>query len=91
MSRVANNWERLVRATLEREQLRSSRQGHIRKSDELLSAVPPSLEKRANIDAILQAANVIEDEDPNVARICTSSFPLFPIHFTAHSIIIREL
>ncbi|KAF3791007.1 Callose synthase 10 [Nymphaea thermarum] len=77
MSRVASNWERLVRATLEREQLRTSRQGHIRESDDLLSAVPPSLEKRANIDAILQAANVIEDEDPNVARIlCEQAYTL---------------
>ena len=72
MSRVSENWERLVRATLQREQLRSTGPGAAagKTTAGLAAAVPPSLGKQTNIDAILQAADDIEDEDPNVARIC---------------------
>lgn len=69
-SRVDANWVRLVRATLKREQLRGARQGHERTPGGIAGAVPPSLEKATNIDAILQAADEIESENPNVARIC---------------------
>ncbi|ONK58964.1 uncharacterized protein A4U43_C08F1540 [Asparagus officinalis] len=41
------------------------------------SSGPPSLGKQTNIDAILQAADDIEDEDPNVARIlCEQAYTM---------------
>jgi len=70
MSRVSNNWERLVRATLKRE----LGKGHERMSSGIAGAVPVSLGRTTNIDAILQAADEIQDEDPNVARICKFFF-----------------
>ncbi|KAL9375459.1 hypothetical protein Peur_032338 [Populus x canadensis] len=70
MSRVSNNWERLVRATLKR-------QGHERMSSGIAGAVPVSLGRTTNIDAILQAADEIQDEDPNVARIlCEQAYSM---------------
>lgn len=69
MARVYNNWERLVRATLKREQLRHARQGHERTPSGIAGAVPLSLTRTTNIDRILQAADEIQEEDPNVARI----------------------
>jgi len=66
MSRVTNNWERLVGATLKRE----LGQGHERTSSGIAGAVPPSLARTTIIDAILQAADEIQDEDPNADRIC---------------------
>lgn len=71
MARVYRNWERLVRATLEREQLRYAGQGHERTPSGIAGAVPlpPSLGGTSNIDAILQAADEIQAEDPQVARI----------------------
>lgn len=76
MARVNDNWERLVRATLKREQLRNAGQGHGRTPSGIVGAVPPSLGKTTNIDAILQAADEIQAEDSTVARICT--------HFVSH-------
>ncbi|BFG32377.1 hypothetical protein CerSpe_186510 [Prunus speciosa] len=77
MARVYNNWERLVRATLKREQLRSSGQGHERVPSGIAGAVPPSLGKTTNIDAILQAADAIQAEDPNVSRIlCEQAYSM---------------
>lgn len=70
MARAYDNWERLVRATLSREQLRPAGQGHGRTSSGIAGAVPASLTRTTNIDAILQAADEIQSEDPNVARIC---------------------
>ncbi|KAF3436800.1 hypothetical protein FNV43_RR19553 [Rhamnella rubrinervis] len=75
MARVYDNWYRLVRATLKREQLRTAGQGHGRIPSGIAGSVPPSLGKTTNIDAILQAADDIQSEDPNVARIC-AFFPL---------------
>ncbi|CAO2824721.1 unnamed protein product [Amaranthus hypochondriacus] len=71
MARVQDNWERLVRATLRREQLRTTGpgRGHERHPSGLAGAVPPSLGGASNIDAILQAADEIQDDDPTVARI----------------------
>ncbi|KAE8705195.1 hypothetical protein F3Y22_tig00110429pilonHSYRG00130 [Hibiscus syriacus] len=71
MARVYKNWERLVRATLEREQLRDAGRGHERRSGGIAGAVqlPPSLDRATNIDAILQAADEIQEEDPTVSRI----------------------
>ncbi|KAM1322404.1 hypothetical protein ACFX2I_015187 [Malus domestica] len=77
MARVYNNWERLVRAALNREQLRSSGQGHGRVPSGIAGAVPPSLGKTTNIDAILQAADEIQAEDPNVSRIlCEQAYTM---------------
>uniref|UniRef100_A0A6M2EI67 1,3-beta-glucan synthase n=1 Tax=Populus davidiana TaxID=266767 RepID=A0A6M2EI67_9ROSI len=73
MSRVSKNWERLVRATLKRE----LGQGHERMSSGIAGAVPASLGRTTNIDAILQAADEIQDEDPNVARIlCEQAYSM---------------
>lgn len=72
MARVRDNWERLVRATLKREQLRIAGQGHGRTSSGIAGAVPPSLAQTTNVEAILQAADEIQSVDPNVARICES-------------------
>ncbi|XP_056174937.1 callose synthase 10 [Syzygium oleosum] len=69
MARAHDNWERLVRATLRREQLASGRPGHGRTPSGIAGAVPPSLTRSTNIDRILQAADEIQAEDPNVARI----------------------
>jgi hypothetical protein len=43
-------------------------------SSGIAGAVPVSLGRTTNIDAILQAADEIQDEDPNVARICKFVF-----------------
>lgn len=74
MARAISNWERLVRTTLQREQLLSSGQGGIeRKSSGIAGAVPASLKHGGNnIDLILQAADEIQAEDPNVSRIIFS-------------------
>ncbi|WVZ18445.1 hypothetical protein V8G54_005767 [Vigna mungo] len=71
MVRARENWEKLVRATLKREQLRNAGQGHARVPSGIAGAVPPSLAQTTNIDLILQAADEIQSEDPNVARICS--------------------
>ena len=74
MDRVSDNWERLVRATLQGEQLRNAGQGNERISSGIAGAVPPSLGRKTNIEAILQAADEVEAEDQNVARICKDNF-----------------
>ncbi|KAK8930757.1 Callose synthase 10 [Platanthera zijinensis] len=63
---VYENWERLVRAMLEREQLRSVGERPGQCASGLAGAVPPSLGRTTNIDAILQAADEFKDDDPNV-------------------------
>ena len=68
-----------MRATLQREQLRNAGQGHERIPSGIAGAVPPSLVKSTNIDEILQAADEIQSEDPNVARI--SMFFIFLVVF----------
>lgn len=70
MARVYSNWERLVRATLRQEQLRASGPGHERTPSGIAGSVPDSLQRTTNINAILQAADEIQSEDPNIARIC---------------------
>lgn len=62
-----------MRATLKRE----LGQGHERMSSGIAGAVPVSLGRTTNIDAILQAADEIQDEDPNVARIlCEQAYSM---------------
>lgn len=36
----------------------------------IVGYIPSSLANNRDIDAILRAANEIQDEDPNIARIC---------------------
>ncbi|XP_044487374.1 callose synthase 10 [Mangifera indica] len=77
MKRVCMNWERLVRAILSREQLRNAGQGPERIGSGIAGAVPPSLGRSSNIEAILQAADEIQDDDPNVARIlCEQAYSM---------------
>ncbi|XP_006351455.1 callose synthase 10 [Solanum tuberosum] len=77
MARVYENWDRLVRATLRREQLRQTGPGHGRTPSGIAGSVPDSLQRTININAILQAADEIQDEDPNVARIlCEQAYSM---------------
>ncbi|XP_057970390.1 callose synthase 10 [Malania oleifera] len=77
MARVYGNWERLVRATLQREKLRNAGKSHERTPSGIAGAVPPSLGRTTNIDAILQVADEIQSEDPNVARIlCEQAYSM---------------
>lgn len=51
--------------------------GHEKTSSGIAGAVPASLVRSTNIDAILQAADEIQDEDPNVARIlCEQAYSM---------------
>ncbi|KAL7139530.1 hypothetical protein ABFS83_09G058200 [Erythranthe nasuta] len=76
MARVttsSDNWEKLVRAVLRSEQ----RAGHERTNSGIAGAVPDSLQRTTNINAILQAADEIQSEDPNVARIlCEQAYSM---------------
>lgn len=47
----------------------------------IVGYVPSSLSNNRDIDAILRAADEIQDEDPNIARICKLFFLLgvFPL------------
>ncbi|KAJ4775036.1 GLUCAN SYNTHASE-LIKE 8 family protein [Rhynchospora pubera] len=77
--RVLDNWERLVRAAQQREHLSSSgAAGAGDAASGLAGAAPASLGGKAvDIDRILQAANEIEEDDPNVARIlCESAYTM---------------
>ncbi|CAM6094411.1 unnamed protein product [Calypogeia fissa] len=66
--RFIRNWERLVREALRSGELKAgSRTGG--RPDELGGVVPPSLGQASNIDIILQAAEEIQPDDPQVARI----------------------
>lgn len=65
MSRVYDNWERLVRRVL-----RSDQRGHERAPSGIAGAVPDSLQRSTDINTILNAADEIQSENPNVARIC---------------------
>uniref|UniRef100_A0A0E0L6W8 1,3-beta-glucan synthase n=1 Tax=Oryza punctata TaxID=4537 RepID=A0A0E0L6W8_ORYPU len=74
---VMDNWERLVRAVLKRQHRAPSAAAAASSGIGLASAVPPSLGKTTNIEHILQAADDIEDEDPNVARIlCEQAYSM---------------
>lgn len=70
-------WERLVRAAL-----RGRRAGgdwYGRPEAGFATNVPSSLGNR-NIDDILRAADEIQDDDPNISRICMR-FSLFSLYF----------
>ncbi|CAD6204740.1 unnamed protein product [Miscanthus lutarioriparius] len=77
--RAADNWERLVRAALKRDRdhLRLGGAPAAVGGQRLADAVPASLGRTTNIEQILQAADDIEDEDPNVARIlCEQAYTM---------------
>ncbi|XP_073272361.1 callose synthase 10-like [Primulina huaijiensis] len=77
MARVFDNWNRLVTAALRREQLRTIGHGDGRTSSGIAGSVPESLQRTTNIDAILQAADEIQSQDPNVARIiCEQAYSM---------------
>ncbi|XP_027148631.1 callose synthase 9 [Coffea eugenioides] len=67
MSRAEELWERLVRAALRRQ--RSGADAYGRVDGGIAANVPSSLANNRDIDDILRAADEIQDQDPNVARI----------------------
>lgn len=69
--RVVAKWERLVGLAIKAEEERTLRESH---GDEYgdTSFVPQILhQQKKNIDNILQTARNVEEEYPQVARICT--------------------
>lgn len=75
MSGVEELWERLVRAALRRERVGFDALG--RPVDGIAGNVPSSLANNRDIDAILRAADEIQDEDPNISRIlCEHAYSL---------------
>lgn len=75
MSGAEELWERLVRAALRRE--RTGFDAYGRPYIGIAGNVPSSLANNRDIDEILRAADEIQDEDPNVARIlCEHAYSL---------------
>jgi hypothetical protein len=70
MAKAETNWERLVRAALRSDRGRTSAYGY--PVTGIAGAVPTSLGNNVHIEDILRAADEIQDEDPNIARICKS-------------------
>lgn len=68
MSHAEDLWERLVRAVLNRERIGHDAYG--RPVAGIAGFVPSSLANNRDIDEILRAADEIQNDDPNVARIC---------------------
>lgn len=81
MSRAESLWERLVNAALLRDRTGAAGGGPGQGS--IVNYVPSSLSNNRDIDAILRAADEIQDEDPNIARICKlfTSFLRFSFFF----------
>ncbi|KAK1304184.1 Callose synthase 9 [Acorus calamus] len=65
MSRSELNWEKLVRAAVRRDRLGADAQGRPGTG----ISVPASLRNNRHIDEILGAADEIQADDPDVARI----------------------
>ncbi|KAH9789381.1 callose synthase 9 [Citrus sinensis] len=75
MSRVEDLWERLVRAALRRE--RTGKDALGQPVSGIAGYVPSSLANNRDIDAILRAADEIQEEDPSVSRIlCEHAYSL---------------
>ncbi|XP_010257473.1 PREDICTED: callose synthase 9 [Nelumbo nucifera] len=75
MPQVEELWERLVDAALRRGRLGADAFGQ--PVSGIAGNVPSSLENSRNIDAILRAADEIQDEDPNISRIlCEHAYSL---------------
>lgn len=68
MSRVEDRWERLVRAALTRQ--RTGIDSLRWPAGGIAGNVPSSLANNRDIDAILRAADEIQDDDANISRIC---------------------
>lgn len=68
-------WERLVTAALGVQ--RSGADSYARPAGGIAANVPSSLANNRDIDDILRAADEIQDEDPNVSRICKWLFLLY--------------
>lgn len=77
MSRAEELWERLVRAALRRERIGDDIYG--RPVGGIAGNVPSALAKNRDIDEILRVADEIQDEDPNVSRICMSHVSSFSL------------
>ncbi|KAL0699345.1 hypothetical protein Bca4012_055467 [Brassica carinata] len=72
MSRAESSWKRLVNAALQRD-----RTGAGTGQGSLMDYVPSSLSNNRDIDAILRAADELQDEDPSIARIlCEHAYSL---------------
>ncbi|KAJ4773866.1 glucan synthase-like 10 [Rhynchospora pubera] len=76
MARAETNWERLVRAALRSDRgRRTGAYGH--PVTGIAGAVPTCLGNNVHIEEILRAADEIQDEDPNIARIlCEHAYSL---------------
>ncbi|KAL3519146.1 hypothetical protein ACH5RR_021735, partial [Cinchona calisaya] len=75
MSRAEELWERLVRAALQRQRSRTDAHGRV--DSGIAANVPSSLANNRDIDDILRAADEIQDQDANVARIlCEHAYSL---------------
>lgn len=72
MSRAESSWERLVNAALQRDRAGGGSGGGPGQGS-LMEYVPSSLANNRDIDAILRAADELQDEDPSIARICKLS------------------
>ncbi|EPS74044.1 hypothetical protein M569_00712, partial [Genlisea aurea] len=73
MARASDNWVRLVQGVLARE----NRAARGRDSTGISPSVPDSLQRSTDINAILQAADEIQSEDPTVARIlCEQAYSM---------------
>ncbi|KAF3780127.1 Callose synthase 9 [Nymphaea thermarum] len=76
MSRVETNWERLVEAVLSRER-RGGADAFGQAVSGIAGNVPSSFARSADIDAILRAADEVQEDDPNVVRIlCEHAYSL---------------
>ncbi|WZZ62937.1 hypothetical protein YC2023_063044 [Brassica napus] len=76
MSRAESSWERLVNAALQRDRAGGGSGGGPGQGS-LMEYVPSSLANNRDIDAILRAADELQDEDPSIARIlCEHAYSL---------------
>eukprot|EP00250_Pteridium_aquilinum_P008090 c17661_g1_i2 orf=354-6008(+) len=70
--RVLHNWRRVVMSAMRRPSSQPGRLG-----SDLPDSVPAALAQASNINTILQVANEIQHEDPNVSRIlCEHAYSL---------------
>lgn len=68
--KVMNRWERIVYKAMMVNERRAADEELSRTTTASNTTVPQSLLQQTNIDAILQTADEVEDENPTVARIC---------------------
>lgn len=69
--RVLVKWEKLVEKALLRSSYNRDGRGRGSNSGQRGERAPQSLAQQADIDAVLQAADEIGQDNPIVARICT--------------------